>query len=81
TELFHETENLDVFLRASDWNDMEYFLSLPVLEKDAFNYNIRDISTLGTGTRYDSIKRIDGLPVHTVDIMPPDYMSIESAQK
>lgn len=81
TELFHETENLDVFLRASDWNDMEYFLSLPVLEKGAFNYNIRDISTFGSSTRYDSIKRIDGLPVHTVDIMPPDNMSIESAQK
>lgn len=78
-DFFDGDKRLDVIMRAEQWNNPEDLLSIPLATPDAGVVPLGELVSLERTAGPNKIRRIDRRRTLTLEVKPPENMSIEEA--
>ncbi|TQV88307.1 efflux RND transporter permease subunit [Aliikangiella coralliicola] len=78
-DFFNGQKRLNVFLRAEDWSSPEQLASIPLFTPEAGVQPVGELVEIVRTAGPSSIRRVDRKRTITLQVTPPDNMSLEEA--
>ena len=80
-EYFDGNDRYDVILKAGDWNTPEEFAAMPIATPLAGAQTIGSLTELRRMVGPTQLQRFDGQRTISLQVLPPDEMTVEEALK